>query len=148
MVFQSFKAHPFDFLPKPVLKNVLVNLLIDIERHMAAQKKETERDDTKRYITVRSAAKNYRVKKDDIVMIEKFREKAFVYTTSAKIACNTTLDDFEKMLADVKTVVRCHKSFIVNKNYITQEDPIQMKLILEGGLSCYVSRNYRKRVFE
>jgi two-component system response regulator AgrA len=147
MVFQSFKARPFDFLPKPVSKNVLVGLLTDIERDMAVQRQVQERDGAEQYITVRSALKNYRVNKDSIIMIEKNREKAFVYTTSAKITCNTTLEDFEKLLANVKTIVRCHKGYIVNKNYIMQEDPVQMKLILEGGLCCYISRNYRKRVF-
>lgn len=149
MVFQSFKAHPFDFLPKPVSKNVLMNLLTDIARHMEGQKQEheQERDGGGRCITIRSAAKNYRLNKDDIIMIEKLKEKAFVYTSGSKLTCNISLDDFEAMLADAKTYARCHKSFIVNKNYIVEEDPVQMKLILEGGLSCYVSRNYRKRVF-
>ena len=148
MVFQSFKAHPFDFLPKPVSKNVLKNLLIDIERHMAAQSQGPEPADGTRTITVKSASKNYHVNKDDIIMIEKQKEKAFVYTISAKITCNTTLEDFEKLLADVKSIVRCHKGFIVNKKYILEEDPTRLALKLEGGLNCYVSRNYRKRVFE
>jgi len=149
MVFQSFKAHPFDFLPKPVSKNALMNLLTDIARHMTIQRQERqqERNNGGRCITIRSAAKNYHVNKDDIIMIEKLREKAFVYTAGSKLTCYISLDEFEGMLADAKTFTRCHKSFIVNKNYIVEEDPVQMKLILEGGLSCYVSRNYRKRVF-
>jgi two-component system response regulator AgrA len=149
MVFQSFKAHPFDFLPKPVSENVLANLLDDISRHMAGLQQEGEqgRNGEGRYIIIRSAAKNYRVNKDDIIMIEKLKEKAFVYTSRSKLTCNISLDDFEEMLADSRTFARCHKSFIVNKNYIVEEDPAQMKVILENGLSCYVSRNYRKRVF-
>jgi len=148
MVFQSFKAHPYDFLPKPVSKNVLRNLLIDIERHMTALKQESpEPAEMPRTITIKSASKNYHVKKDDIIMIEKLKDKAFVYTKSARITCNTTLEEFEKLLADVKTVVRCHKSFIVNKKYILEEEPAQLVLKLEGGLTCFVSRNYRKRVF-
>ena len=147
MVFQTFKAHPFDFLPKPVSKNVLKNLLIDIERYMTAQKQASEPAGGTRTITVRSASKNYHVNKDDIIMIEKLKDKAFVYTTSAKIICTTTLEDFEKLLADVNTVVRCHKSFIVNKKYILEEDPVHLALKMEGGLQCYVSRNYKRRVF-
>jgi DNA-binding LytR/AlgR family response regulator len=147
-VFQSFKARPFDFLPKPVSKNVLKNLLIDIDRHMATEKQVPEPTDGTRTITIKSASKNYHVNKDDIIMIEKLKDKAFVYTTSARIPCNPTLEEFERLLADVKSVVRCHKGFIVNKKYILEEDPAQLVLKLEGGLKCYVSRNYRKRVFQ
>jgi two-component system response regulator AgrA len=130
-----------------VSKNVLKNLLIDIERYMATQKQEPGPENRARIVTIRSAAKNYYINKNDIIMIEKQREKAFVYTTSAKITCNITLEDFEKQLADVKSIVRCHKGFIVNKYYILEEDPVHMALSLEGGLKCYVSRNYRRRVF-
>lgn len=143
LVFQSFKARPFDFLPKPVTRNVLANLLTDIERHMSAFLRESEAA----YLTVRSAATDYRLKKDDIIMIEKYKEKAYIYTTGSKITCNTNLEDFESMLSDVKSIVRCHKSYIVNKNYIVEKNSVEMKLLLEGGLVCYVSRNYRKRVF-
>lgn len=142
-VFQSFKARPFDFLPKPVSKNVLANLLTDIERYMAVEKQGSEKD----YLTVHSASTDYRIKKSDIMMIEKLKGKAFIYTTSSKITCNTNLEDFETRLSDFKSIVRCHKSFIVNKNYIVEKNAREMKLTLEGGLICYVSRNYRKRVF-
>ncbi len=146
MVFSPSKPIPSIFF-QTVSKNVLKNLLIDIERHMAALKQAPEPADLTRTITVKSASKYYHVKKDDIIMIEKLKDKAFVYTKSARITCNTTLEEFEKLLADVKTVVRCHKSFIVNKKYILEEEPSQLVLKLEGGLKCYVSRNYRKRVF-
>lgn len=141
-VFQSFKVRPFDFLPKPVTKNLLANLLIDICRHMQS----VSPDDSSQYIDIKSMSTIYHIKRDDIIMIEKIKNKAFVHTTNSTITCNTTLEDFETLLADMQSMVRCHKSYIVNKNYIIERNLSEMKLTLAAGLTCYMSRGYRKRV--
>lgn len=99
------------------------------------------------YLTIRSASIDHQVKKNSIIMIEKYGEKAYVYTTGAKLTCNTTLEEFQTLLCDLPSVVRCHKSYIINVNYITERNPSGMKVMLEGGLVAFVSRNYRKRVF-
>jgi DNA-binding LytR/AlgR family response regulator len=143
-VLQSFKARPFDFLPKPVSKNLLLNLFMDIQRHISSL---SPPDSESEYISIRSLSIVYRIKKDEIIMIEKHKNKAFVYTAKAKITCNTNLEDFESYLFDMKTFVRCHKSYIVNKKYIIEKNSTEMTLKLEGGLTSYVSRNYRKLVF-
>lgn len=143
LVFESFKMRPFDFLPKPVSPKGLLDLFSTIFRDMQNQARENE----ERYLTIRSASIDHRVKKDSIIMIEKYGEKAYVYTAGAKLTCYTTLEEFQNLLGDLPSIIRCHKSYLVNLNHITQRDSSRMKLTLEGGLVAYVSRTYRKRVF-
>lgn len=69
-----------------------------------------------------------------------------IYTTGNKMyAPKTTL---EKLLSDLNNsfIVRCHQSFAVNINYITQYAPSTNKLILDKETTLSLGRKYKAQV--
>jgi two-component system, LytTR family, response regulator AgrA len=143
-VFQSFKVHPFDFLPKPVTENRLEALFGEIKRHYIRNSEEEQEE----FITIKSTGRIYKIKKEDIVTIEKEVAKTIVYGVSQVIFCNLPLKYFENLLSECGIFIRCHKGSIVNKKHIVEVTKKDMKIRLDIDRECYIGRKYKKKFLE
>ncbi len=138
-VFHSFKVKPFDFLPKPVTEEIIEQCLKDVYNDYI-RNCNIEKD---KVIEVKSGQVIYKVKVNDIIYIEKSDTKTIIHLAANIIQCCENLDKLEKMV-DSKDLVRCHKSYMCNKSYISEIRLKTGEIIFETGHSCLLGRKYRK----
>lgn len=139
-LLQSFKVRAFDFLPKPVTKNILEKCLLDINDDMARWTSPRNKQ-----IQVKTGSNVFFINEDEIVYIEKFGNKSVVHSAGSMISCYESLESFEKRLDSI-IFIRCHKSFIVNKRYISEVRLNSMEVLFITGHKCYVGRKYKERL--
>ncbi|QAA34313.1 LytR/AlgR family response regulator transcription factor [Clostridium manihotivorum] len=85
----------------------------------------------------------------DIEYIETIdsNHKLRIRTTSKEIEAYGTLKDMQKQLDD-NIFVRCHRSYIVNLNQISEIDKGKHLVITKSGSLCYVSKSFMKDFLE
>jgi len=141
LVFKSFKVRPFDFLPKPITKKDLSDVLIDINT-----------DYLKRFyvekpglLNIKIGNKIYQIPKNEIVFMEKYGNKCIIHSKSKTVYCYQSLDAIYDKLGNAD-FIRCHKSFIVNKNFIEQTNLSDMEIIFTNGQKCFIGGKYKKNL--
>jgi len=144
-VLQSFKARPFDFLPKPVTQNRLSICLESIWKDYCRKNASNDLNNT---IQIKFGTTVYYIKKNDIVYIAAYGNKLEVKTIDGIISCYDTLKSFEGKLADSGQFIRCHKSFIVNSMYLREIRLKEMEIHMTTGDICYIGKKYRMRITE
>lgn len=86
---------------------------------------------------------------EDILYFTLEDKKVFAYTAGCSYECNSTLAELEQKLED-KGFFRCHKSFLINTEYIEKIIPwvhsTYMVKLRETARQIPVSRNYAKRL--
>ena len=138
LVFQSFKVRPFDFLPKPVTKKDLGDVLMEINNDYL-KKFDVDRPEL---LNIKIGSKIYQIPKKEIVYFEKYGNKCTVHAKTKTIYCYQSLDSIYDKLAS-SDFIRCHKSFIVNKNFIDQINFAEMEIILTNGQKCFIGGKYK-----
>ncbi len=139
LVFKSFKVRPFDFLPKPVSKANLENVLLEVNKaHL--KKYDYRRPE---FLQVKIGSQLYQIEKSEIVFIEKYGNKCIIHSTNKIVECYQSLDSISDELADAD-FIRCHKSFIVNKRFIERLNLPDKEIILTNGQKCFVGGRYKK----
>lgn len=141
LVFQSFKMRPFDFLPKPISKKDLSNVLLEIDQHYS-KNFCTEKPG---FLNIKIGSKLYQIPKTDIIFIEKSGNKCVIHSSSKIVYCYQSLESFYEKLENMD-FIRCHKSFIVNKNYIQSVNLTDMEIILTNNQKCYVGGKFKKHL--
>jgi len=139
----AFRIHVFDFLLKPVKKVLLGKCLKDIysELRYCNAKGYCEDND---FIIIKSGYREIFIKKHEILFIEKQGNKAQVNTINGQYSCYLPLEHFQKLLNRDDEFFRCHKSFIINKNYIREIRLNKLEIELISGKTCSLSRKFRK----
>lgn len=72
--------------------------------------------------------------------------KLIVHSLDKRIHFNGDLKEIEKRLS--QNFIRCHRSFIVNLNYIDYVDKKNSVIILKNGSTCYLARRKLKVILE
>lgn len=141
-ILDSFQTRPFDFLPKPVSWNKLKQCIVDIHRHnLDNYSPATHFDDC---ITIKFSTNVHRIKKADIIFIEKFRNKSVIHTLHSDITCYQSLEFFESSLQDTKSFIRCHKSYLVNINQIKEVHFNKLEILFHSGEIRRMGRAYKE----
>ncbi len=92
-------------------------------------------------LTISSGASTYRLPYDQITYIEALDKKLTIYTQRQTITLRGTLG---KLIEDLpRQFVRCHRSYVVNINFISQTDYADMTLTLFDGDTLPISRSSR-----
>jgi two-component system response regulator AgrA len=126
----SFVSKTFDFLVKPVNIN-LIDSFVDrlIDEFSIKNSKFLHLN------------KGLVVKIDSIVYIEKIKNKCYVYTLSGTYSSTTTLDKLLNELPD--NFVKCYRSYIANKNFISVIDIKKNNIIFENGARCPINSHFK-----
>lgn len=106
----SFKVFPFNYLIKPITKEMF-NMVF--EKAILNIDKEKQKS-----ITVKTENQIKNILYKDIKFIESVSRKIYIHTTQGEIYIYSKLDDVENEINDER-FLRCHKSFLVNMDYIT-----------------------------
>ncbi|MCX7709291.1 MAG: LytTR family DNA-binding domain-containing protein [Clostridia bacterium] len=96
----------------------------------------------------------YRIKPEDIIYINrnKTTRKTVIHTISQNIECSDTLDVIEEKLSDT-CVVKCGKSYLVNKERIIKINENEKTVYLDPGngleaVECYYGEKYKNFIVE
>lgn len=135
-VESMFRASPFDIAIKPVSDERL--------REILTRLKEAVDKDNGKAITIKAIKGIYRVMVSEISYAESSGRYVYVHTSSEKITTINKLDNILEMFGN--SFVRCHKSYIVNKNKIRLYDTD--RVILFDKTEILVSRKYRQGIKE
>lgn len=110
-VFDSFEVGTFRFLVKP----------IDDEKFEKAMRDFLRLSEEDTYIRLKIDGANHMININDIVYIEGDGKNCTLHLNSKHeniLEYKSTLSSIEEMLSNNKKMYRCHKSFIVNFDYI------------------------------
>ena len=100
----------------------------------------------KEQILIRKNNSNFYLDTDKIIFVEAIKNthKINIYTTESVLECYMTLKEISEKMPD--TFIRCHNSFIVNRNHIIKLDKSKHIISLTNGYSCDVSLRMMKNI--
>lgn len=119
----------FDYLVKPLNKDTVHDLLERIKDEFS--------DTNNLFVNI---SKWQSVKANEIIYMEKSINRTILTTTKGKISCTKTLEKMEDTLPS--SFVRCHRSFIINKNKIISLDKKSKEVTLENNIICPINDKF------
>lgn len=152
---KAFEIGAFDYIMKPITKDRLKKLLIRIYNDCKAKKAvkasnsvQTE-NQMKNFISVSKADSIIVINKSEIMYCCANNKKTYVYIKDGCYECRYTLEQLENVL-DKEIFLRCHRSHIVNLQYIREISPMFNQTYIiklkNSRAEIPVSRNYAVRM--
>lgn len=112
----SYDIGVFDYLTKPLIPQRFNKLMDRIKDTLG--KTSIIKDN---YLRINTAKRKIFINKDDIIYIEACNRKSFIYCKDQSFETSKSLLEIEDMLIE-SNFFRCHKSFIININYLSSID--------------------------
>ncbi len=126
---EGYEVRAYRYLLKPIkyedLKTHIVSCIRDIE----------EMD---KYLVINNKSDIKRIKHSQIIYIEIQKKDMTIHTISGDYLIKASMDKIEKEIDNVK-FYRCHKSFLINLEYV--DSLKQYSAILENGEEVPISRH-------
>lgn len=99
----------------------------------------------RKYFYFKVGPKRIRIFEDDLIYAETSENKhrIIIHTKTQVLEIYGTLNNLMEVS---DKVIRCHNSFVINKDKIKILNLNQMQIILSDGEKCYVSRKYVARL--
>jgi two-component system response regulator AgrA len=140
-VMPSLKTKIFDYLIKPISIKILEDCILAIMKDY----RMLNNNYNVQTLSIKSGFKIYNIPLDEIVYFEKFGHVLVVHTILGRVEGTESLESIEQKL-DISNFYRCHKSYIVNLNYITRIDYPNNTIYLKNGEECQVSKRNRREL--
>ena len=99
-------------------------------------------DESGNWVNLKSKGRLHRVRTDDICSVQAVNKMIEVHTTDQVIVLNEKLESMEQMLGD--GFVRCHRSYLVNKNRIEYIDFKDKTIRMMDGSSLPFARSSKE----
>lgn len=125
--------NPCGFLEKPIQYNILNFFIKQIEYHFNARNSK---------LKIKYNYNSYIIPYQDIIYIQSDKRLSVIHTTAEKFKTYKKLSDMLEELPD--TFIRCHQSFIVNRDYVRNVEGNQF--LLSSGNVIPISKKYSKNV--
>ena len=126
----SLVCKTYDFLVKPISKNVIDSFIDRLIDEFSIN--------NKKFVHLN---KSLVIKIQSIIYIEKIGSKSYIYTLSDTYSCTITLDSLLDELPN--HFIKCHRSYIVNKEFISTVDHKKKSIIFENGLKCPINSHFK-----
>jgi len=126
----SFESKTFDFLLKPINKNLIDNFVDRLIDEFSIK--------NSKFLHLNQSLV---VKINSIVYIEKIKNKSYIYALSGTYSSTVTLDALLDSLPN--NFVKCHRSYIINKEFISTVDHKKNTIIFENGLKCPINSSFK-----
>ena len=138
-ILMAYKYKTFDFIPKPITPERLEETLLRIIEDIAIDSNKTK------YLKIN---KNTILLEESINYIKRDGMKLIFYTDNKQYESYNSFSKLEKELPF--NFVRCHKSYIVNINKITNIDKSKNILFFNNNEStyCYIGPKYKNKLME
>lgn len=101
------------------------------------------------HILINNGGSTHRLAYSSVMYIESINKKLCIYTQRQAISVRNSLNALEKRLPP--DFVRCHRSYIINSNFVADLDYVSMLLTLSNGDTLPISRSCKtslKQFFE
>lgn len=131
----AYKVKTFDYLAKPITKERLEETLVRLFNDLS--------NSPKNYISISS--KQF-LDESDILYIKRDGMKLVFYTNSNAYTTYSSFNKFENCLPD--NFVRCHKSYVVNINNISNVDINTNTIFFKDNKQCYIGPKYKNEFLE
>lgn len=136
---QGYKVNSFDFLVKPVTDEELEQCILRMYEYYTILNNRHD------FIEVKSGSSIYKLKIENIVYIERLKRDTYIHLKNGKVTCHESLEHLERLLGN-GSFIRCHKSFIANKKFISEIHHKDKLIVFETGHKCYFGRKYKKNL--
>lgn len=117
---KSFCVFPFNYIIKPVNKKVLFKVLKQAVFFIDKEKQKS--------IVIKFENEIHTIFFKDIKYVESYNKKINIYTQKGILSFNSKLDDVERKIND-KRFLRCHKSFLVNMDFVSSVEEYSFILL-------------------
>lgn len=137
---ESFEVYPFNYLIKPITKNLFDSVFEKAIKELNIAKKKS--------LSVKIGPSIQTIFYKDILFIESDAKILTIHADKNKsFSFNSKLDNIEEQINDNR-FIRCHKSFLVNMDYVSSLDNYSFKLIDDTQIAV-TQRNFTiiKKVF-
>jgi len=132
----AYKLKTFDYLPKPItyerLEETITRLFNDINGL------------PKKYIKIDT--KNTLIDENKIQYIKRDGMKLIYHTENKDYEAYSSFNKMQNLLPN--NFVRCHKSYVVNINKITNLDPVSNTISFENNSMCEIGPKYKSTIME
>lgn len=136
-VQEGYEVKAYRYLLKPIE-------LEELKKHILACIKEIEKNKNQ-HILIKNKSNTYKINSNEIKYIEVQKKDMIIHTINKDFEARYSLEKIEKNL-NIVQFVRCHKSFIINLNYI--ENIKSNCARLDSGEEVPISRYRHKDVKE
>lgn len=129
---KAFEVNAIDYLLKPVsdsrISRTLRKLQDQLEQHQEYNQEiiklfhEIKRPDKADQVCVHHDGKIFPVKADEIIYVQAENKGALIHTVKGCYMSTMKLKAFEEKFAET-SLLRCHRSFIINTDYIEHIEP-------------------------
>jgi len=121
----SFKCKTFDYLLKPISSSALVSIFKRF-------KDEFFSTENKMFVNIK---RGLSIRANDILFIERKHNKTYIHAKNCIYESSISLNNIYKTLpSDI--FVRNHRSYIVNKDAITEVNKSDSKIFFSSSISC------------
>ncbi|MDK2562918.1 LytTR family DNA-binding domain-containing protein [Romboutsia sedimentorum] len=127
---EGYEVRAYRYLLKPIKFE-------ELKKHILACIEEIQ-NKKDQYLIIEGKGEIYKIDINNITYVEVQKKDMIVHTVERDYEVKMSLEKIEKELSNYK-FFRCHKSFLVNLNYI--ENIKQYIAILENGAEVSVSRH-------
>jgi len=135
-VMMAYKLKTFDYLPKPItserLEDTIIRLFNDINGL------------PKKYIKIDN--KNTMIDENQIQYIKRDGMKLVYHTLNKDFEAYSSFNKMQLNLPN--NFIRCHKSYVVNINKITNIDPVSNIISFENNSTCEIGPKYKSSIME
>jgi DNA-binding LytR/AlgR family response regulator len=132
---QAFDVNAYHFIPKPVGR-ALERCLLKLDREIA------ERQKAKDVLEISTRSRSYYLSHDSISHILRRGTKTVIYASGNVIEVYESLDSLVSKLHSDK-FVKCHRAYVINKDYINYIDKKTRTVVLTNGYSGKIGSNER-----
>lgn len=139
-VMSSLKAKIFDFLVKPISLETLEKCIVKIYKDFILINKNK-----RTLLAVKSGFHVYQINTQNIFFLEKYGHLLIIHTNNGQIRSKESLDNIMTKL-DHKKFYKCHKSYLVNLDQITEIDNENNCIYFNNGESCLFSKRCKKEL--
>lgn len=119
----AYKCKTFDYVLKPITYQ---NLMPTVKRLKADLE-----NDTSNFVKI---SKNFSLRTDDILFIERNKSKAVVYTSDSIYSSSYSLTTLLEELPS--SFIRIHRSYIINQDRIKIIDRENKQIVFDNNNSC------------
>lgn len=128
----GYEVKAFRYLLKSQIQDKLSQVLTDIRQELSGEE----------IFSFQSGRETVRVNQRRILYLESDKRQLHLVTQEAEYRFYSTLEEVQKELGE--QFLRCHRSFLVNMEWIERYTSDSLKL--RGGVVIPVSRSYAKEV--
>ena len=132
----AYKFKTFDYIPKPITQERLEETITRLYNDIYSQPKKFLKIDNKNTI-IDASEVNY-IKRDGMKLVFCTDSRDYEIYSSFNKVKDTLPENF----------VRCHKSYIMNVNKVSNIEPVENKIIFDNNSSCDIGPKFKDTIME